>query len=326
VYLADSLGFLFSQKELMLKPSDLQMDQLNELDLIHCTVSPPIERFFNLPAIRTEIAWWQSRALVGYDCRIITGEEELHDDGLKIVLGLQHPPVPRPTTKELSELRSSGVVFMTLAYDKENIYGGGFATPHLPLTDDGRRLLDDMDRVGMVLDLSHVGRQTARDAIAHIRDGGLCLPVVATHSACADVYSHPRNIPDDIICEIADLDGFVGVPTCTFMLHDSDNSMKPFRRHVQHLVKVAGPDAVAIGSDGIYKHLSEKERRELFQMMKGLVDSNNVFRARYPTEHESLNSGRRLRVISEALKGTISRSAIQGVCGENFRRFLSRVL
>ena len=125
------------------------------------------------------------------------------------LFGLQHPPIDA-TREALQELRNGRIAFCGIAYELENGFGGGFATPSVGLTNAGVELLEAMADVGMVLDLSHAGHQTARDAILYIKTTGLDLRVVATHTGCYSVYNHLRNLPDDVLEGIVSLGGFVG--------------------------------------------------------------------------------------------------------------------
>src|SRR5882762_1035060 len=87
-----------------------------------------------------------------------------------------------------------GVRWMLFAYNKNNKLGGGCMDEDSGLTDYGRQIIDEMERVGMVLCCTHVGHRTARECLEYARN-----PVIFSHSNPSGVYQHVRNIPDDLM-------------------------------------------------------------------------------------------------------------------------------
>jgi len=106
-------------------------------------------------------------------------------------------------------LRLIGPAWHTNRYSGSTMTGG-------PLTDDGRRLLDEMDRVGLVLDVTHMSDDAAREALT--RYSGT---VVATHANSRRTVDRPRLLPDDVVQAIAERDGVIGVLPLLWAL-DSD--------------------------------------------------------------------------------------------------------
>lgn len=104
----------------------------------------------------------------------------------------------------LRALRRLGVRYMTLTHN-ENTPWADSATDepvHGGLTDFGRDVVREMNRVGMLVDLSHVAPSTMRDALEVST-----RPVVFSHSSCRAVADHPRNVPDDVLARLRDNDG-----------------------------------------------------------------------------------------------------------------------
>ncbi|GAA3848553.1 dipeptidase [Saccharothrix violaceirubra] len=111
----------------------------------------------------------------------------------------------------LRALRRLGVRYMTLTHN-ENTPWADSATDepvHGGLTDFGREVVREMNRIGMLVDLSHVAPSTMRDAL-----DVSTKPIVFTHSSCRAVADHPRNVPDDVL---ARLSGNGGVCMVTFV-------------------------------------------------------------------------------------------------------------
>ncbi|MFE2751884.1 dipeptidase [Actinosynnema sp. NPDC059335] len=104
----------------------------------------------------------------------------------------------------LRALRRLGVRYMTLTHN-ENTGWADSATDepvHGGLTDFGREVVREMNRLGMLVDLSHVAPTTMRDALEVST-----RPVVFSHSSCRAVADHPRNVPDDVLARLRDNDG-----------------------------------------------------------------------------------------------------------------------
>ncbi|XVS66302.1 dipeptidase [Actinosynnema sp. CA-299493] len=104
----------------------------------------------------------------------------------------------------LRALRRLGVRYMTLTHN-ENTPWADSATDepvHGGLTDFGRDVVREMNRIGMLVDLSHVAPSTMRDALEVST-----RPVLFSHSSCRAVADHPRNVPDDVLARLRDNDG-----------------------------------------------------------------------------------------------------------------------
>lgn len=309
--LADFQAFLLPQHELMAKKGFLTVDKDVELDACVVTSAPPYAK--SVDRIITEHLW-------------LRGTLERQTDRLQTCFyGIQHPPEDA-TAADLLKLKSLGIRFMTLAYEMESVYGGGFATSK-SLTKRGEQFLEDMAAAGIVLDLSHAGHKTARDALKYIRTRNLSLRVVATHTACHAVYGHKRNLPDDVLTGIVDRGGIVGIVTNTWMLHANDNTLTWFMEHVWHAISLLGLQHVAVGSDGVYQKLSTAEEEKRFSAMKEKIDARGNFNARYPEHPFELNGPDRMNIIANELfiRRDFSFEAAKGVAGENLLRFLSEL-
>ncbi|TSC62414.1 MAG: membrane dipeptidase [Parcubacteria group bacterium Gr01-1014_48] len=315
---ADSLGFLFSQAELINK-TGLQIDPKIRLDLCHITAAPPFKT--SVAEIEEECRFIH-KVLEDQGVVVVRNRKDLARDNLKVVLGLQHPPLDATVT-DLQRLRSLGVLFCTLAYEGENPFGGGFATPDISLSVGGKKFLRNLAEAYMILDLSHAGHQTARDTLAEILNYCIPIGVVATHTGAYSVFNHLRNLPDDILQGIKYFQGFVGVTTCTFLNHASDNSLQPFCAHIRHVVGVIGSQFVTIGSDGVYKTLKVNEDQERFELMKNLIDPRGNFHARYPDQPFSLNMAYRMKRIHIELQEQWTKRIVERLLGENFFNYVA---
>lgn len=154
-----------------------------------------------------------------------------------------------------------GVRWMLMAYNTSNRAGGGCQDEDGGLTSFGRAMVKEMERVGMLLCLSHTGHRTVREVLAMATQ-----PLIFSHSNCAALHSHPRNIPDELIRACAATGGVVGINGVGIFLGKNDISSETYARHVDHVVQLVGPAHVSIALDYVFD-LSELE--EHVEKMKG---------------------------------------------------------
>lgn len=140
-----------------------------------------------------------------------------------------------------------GVRWMLLAYNVPNRVGGGCQADDEGLTPFGRAVLAEMERVGMQVCLSHTGHRTAREVLDRAT-----RPVIFSHSNCAAVHPHPRNIPDELIRACAATGGVVGINGVGIFLGRNDISSETYARHVDHVVQRVGPAHVSVALDYVF--------------------------------------------------------------------------
>ena len=100
-----------------------------------------------------------------------------------------------------------GIRMMHLTYNRRNMLGDGCAEPaNAGLSELGRAAIDEMNRVGVLVDVAHSGWRTSLEAAKASR-----LPIVASHTACDAVHHHIRCKPDEVIRAIVEKGGLIGV-------------------------------------------------------------------------------------------------------------------
>ena len=154
-----------------------------------------------------------------------------------------------------------GVRWMLMAYNTSNRAGGGCQDQDGGLTNFGRAMLAEMERVGMLLCLSHTGHRTVREVLAMATQ-----PLIFSHSNCAALHPHPRNIPDELIRACAATGGVVGINGVGIFLGKNDISSETYARHVDHVVQLVGPAHVSIALDYVF---DMRELEEHLEKMKG---------------------------------------------------------
>jgi len=143
--------------------------------------------------------------------------------------------------------RDLGVRQIHLAYNRDNSVGGGCHGADVPLTPLGRQVVDEINRVGLIMDCSHSGYRTSMEVMERSR-----RPVVFSHSNPKALKNHARNITDDQIDACARTGGVVAVSGIGIFLGDNDISTETLLRHIDYVVDRVGVDHVGIGLDYVF--------------------------------------------------------------------------
>jgi membrane dipeptidase len=144
---------------------------------------------------------------------------------------------------------AKGVRIVGLAHAHDNdLAGSATGKKRGGLTDKGRQLAKGALVAGAMLDVSHLSDASIADVLALSKDAG--RPVIATHSNARAVCPHPRNLTDAQLRAVAASGGVVGLNLHSpFLTSHGEASADDVLRMVDHLLRVAGEDHVAIGSD-----------------------------------------------------------------------------
>ena len=143
--------------------------------------------------------------------------------------------------------RDLGVRWMLMAYNKNNDLGGGCQDDDQGLTPFGKKVVREMERVGMTVCCSHTGYKTTLDVMRIATK-----PVIFSHSNPLGVWSHKRNIRDEVIKACADTGGVVGVNGIGLFLGENDNRSATVAAHIDYVAQQVGADHVGIGLDYVF--------------------------------------------------------------------------
>jgi membrane dipeptidase len=137
-----------------------------------------------------------------------------------------------------------GIRFVHPVFNLVNEIGGGVADREdIGLTTFGLRVVAEMNRVGMLIDGSHVGYRSTLDMLEHST-----APVVFTHQGCYALRPHIRNVRDDQIRLCARKGGVIGITSAGFYL-GGEPTVERFFRHIDHVAQLVGPEHVGLGLD-----------------------------------------------------------------------------
>lgn len=151
-----------------------------------------------------------------------------------------------------------GIRMMHLTYNRRNLIGDGCGEPaNAGLSDFGREVVKEMNRLGVIVDVAHAGWQTSLEAARRSE-----RPMVASHTTAASVYKHIRSKPDEVIRAIADTGGYAGI-CCIPRFLGGTGDIARMMKHIDHVVKKFGADHVAIGTDVSYTSILASEENKL---------------------------------------------------------------
>ena len=186
-------------------------------------------------------------------CGIALTEEDarrLKAEGKKaFFLGIENGYGIGKDIKNIKKYKDMGVQYMTLCHSYDNDIcnsSSNTADASKGLTPFGRKVVKEMNKVGMLIDISHASEGTFWDAIKYSKD-----PIFASHSSVKALCDHDRNLTDDQLRALAKNGGVIHICIYGGYLNKDANaaSIEDVVAHIDHAVKVAGIDHVGIGSD-----------------------------------------------------------------------------
>jgi membrane dipeptidase len=229
--------------------------------------------------------------------------------------------------ERLRDLYDLGVRVVQPTYNRRNLLGDGCLEPaNAGLSITGVHAVERMNDLGILIDLSHCGRQTAADAIRLSKQ-----PVAFTHTGCVALADHPRNRTDAELRAVADKGGVSGIYFMPYLCQGKQPTSADVIRHLEHMIDVAGEDHVSIGTDGSVSaevmdeafktRFAEdtRQRRELGVAAPQEFDDGYLFAA-------DLNTPRKLETLAHllSLRGHPD-SRIEKVLGANLMRLFAQV-
>lgn len=217
-----------------------------------------------------------------------------------------------------------GIRVMHLTYQRSNLVGDGCGDrKDGGLTNFGVQAVREMNRLGILIDLSHSSYRTAMDAIAVSE-----MPVVFTHTAVRALNEHIRNASDEQIRAIAAKGGMIGIISGKFLRADIDvvgSTVDDYLNHVEYVAKLVGVDHVGIGLD-VAERMTREEWMALDahypELFKG---KTSQFDKVFSTKGLEDASQAKLNLIRGMVARGYSDTDIQKILGLNWLRVLKQV-
>lgn len=242
-----------------------------------------------------------------------------HEGKTGIILGFQNTSAFEDNLSYIQLFKELGVAIVQMTYNTQNLVGSGcYETRDGGLSDWGREVVAEMNRVGMLCDLSHVGSKTSEDVIRASKK-----PVAYTHCLPAGLKQHKRNKTDEQLKFISERGGFIGVTMFPpFLKRGPKATIADYVEAIDYVISIAGEDCVGIGTDFTQDH--DEEFFRWITHDKGdarkLVDFGAVINPkgmRRIAEYPNLTAAMQ--------KAGWRESKIQKVMGENWLRVLGEV-
>ncbi|WP_280546832.1 dipeptidase [Halomonas sp. 11-S5] len=167
-----------------------------------------------------------------------------------ILYGFQNAHAFEDQIGYVEVFKQLGVGIVQLCYNTQNLVGTGCYERDGGLSGFGREIVAEMNRVGVMCDLSHVGETTSREVIE-----ASTKPVCYSHCLPSGLKEHPRNKSDAELKFIADRGGFVGVTMFTpFLRAGLDATVDDYVEAIEYVMNIVGEDAIGIGTDFTQGH------------------------------------------------------------------------
>jgi membrane dipeptidase len=256
-------------------------------------------------------------------CRVVSSVAEVdaaHNDGeAAVTFDIEGMNALNGRLELVQTYYELGVRHMLFAYNRNNLVGGGCHDEDIGLTDFGRAVIDEMNRVGMVIDCSHSAYATTIVAMQRSTD-----PVIFSHSNARALADHGRNIRDEQIRACADGGGVIGINGLNLFLGDEEKSKaQTVARHLAYMADLVGAEHVGISLD--FDPPIEHEDRE---SAEEIVEDNPEYwppDAGYDRPIDFLPLSRLPEVCDELFRLGFSETELKGVLGGNFRRMAEQV-
>ncbi|CAG7924913.1 unnamed protein product [Penicillium olsonii] len=222
----------------------------------------------------------------------------------------------------LRVFRDLGVRKMQLTYNTQNYSGAGYTEIRdSGLTGFGRQVVDEMGRLGIVVDLSHVGPVTSEDVIEYATK-----PPCFSHVLPGGLLDHPRNKSNHLLQLIGQKGGFVGISQFgPHMAKGNESTIDDYVAAVDFVIDLIGEDLVGVGSDASEGHARPSDFMAWCNLDKGYARRLTPWGSQ--TVVKPLGSLNERPELAKAMaRAGWSKLKMQKVLGENWLNYLERVI
>lgn len=165
-----------------------------------------------------------------------------------IVLGIENGLALEHDLRNIQYFKQRGITYITLCHNGDNDLcdSARGCNTHGGLSSFGRKAIAEMNRLGIMVDLSHAAETSFYQALEVSS-----TPIVCSHSNCRALCNHPRNLTDDQMRALAEAGGVMQLTLYGGFLNSTASaaSIDDFMRHLEHAISIMGIDHVGIGTD-----------------------------------------------------------------------------
>lgn len=150
---------------------------------------------------------------------------------------------PDLSLQNIGEYKQNGIIIIGLCHNKDNVLCGGVKNTK-GLTNFGRKILRQMQKHKVILDVSHMGEKSYWESLEEYS-----LPFMASHSNSRSVCNNPRNITDSQFAYLVKRGGVCGINFVPSFLNDEKADINAVVSHIEHFMSLGGENSLCIGSD-----------------------------------------------------------------------------
>lgn len=244
-----------------------------------------------------------------------------------VMYGFQNATMVEDSVDNLDILYEAGARWIQLTYNERNLLGDGCTErTNAGLSDFGTEVVERMNELGIIVDLSHSGRQTTNDGIAFSKSG-----VSFNHSMCEALYKdHPRAKTDQQIRAMADKGGMMGIICLGYMIGPDpggETTLETYVDHIEHAIKIAGIDHVGVAADFAIEGLEVNGATRENWYVPRLTRFKPSYQVRWPPWIPELDKPERYKYVARLLnKRGHSSTAIEKILGGNWMRYFRETL
>jgi membrane dipeptidase len=208
-----------------------------------------------------------------------------------------------------------GIRSIGLTWNGRNLLGDGVSVgAGGGLTTFGKAAIGELNRLGIVIDVSHMSDEGTRDAIETS-----AMPIIASHSNARALCAHPRNLTDDLARALAERGGVIGVHMLNMFISGSNTAtLDQFLDHIDHFVRLVGPEHVGLGPDCM-----EQWPVDVYKTLWTGTEAQSL-QFHYPPEFDSL--AKCLNVTRGLVARGYDDKAARAILGDNLLRVFEQVL
>lgn len=201
-----------------------------------------------------------------------------------------------------------GIRYALLVYNTRNAIGDGvIEKSDAGLSQFGHQVIKEMNRVGMLIDLSHAGLKTSLEAIEASKD-----PVIFSHSNADSVVSHVRNLKNEQIKAVAEKNGVIGMNSVALFLNGNRSTGERICEHIDYVADLLGTiNHIALGLDMVY----------FYDILDSFYqNTGGTYPKGYLGEIDSFTPEKIDELIEALIKRNYTDDEIQKMLGQNFIR------
>ena len=285
----------------------------------------------NLEAALKALTDWDQRIQDNTDKLIMAAsavdfERAKQEGKMAVMFGFQNATMIENSVDNFDILYQAGTRCIQLTYNSRNLLGDGCTErTNAGLSEFGVAAVERMNQLGIIVDLSHCGRQTTLDGI-QFSNPGACF----THTMCETLYpQHPRAKTDEQIRAMADKGGVMGIIGLGYMIGPDpggETTIETYVDHIDHAVKRGGIDHVGLAADFAIQGISSYATRENWYEPR-LIQFKPSYEVRWPPWIPELDTPDRYKIVARILdKRGYRFEDIEKILGLNWLRYFREVL